>query len=312
MNSEPSQIPARAQLSVEWPTLLVLLCTYLFWGLGTALWTSSGWLSILITGWFCAQFSSLQHEALHGHPFRRKAVNEALVSPSLLLIIPYGRFRDTHLQHHFDPNLTDPYEDPESNFLDPAVWAKLSKPAQLLLHLNNTLFGRMTLGILTGMSLWLASEARLIAKGTPGVLRSWMLNMLGILPVLIWIRWTGMPFWAYAISVFIGIGLLRIRTFLEHRAHDAFRARTVIIEDRGPLALLFLNNNYHAVHHMHPDVSWYKLPGLYRGNQAHYQRRNGGYVFGSYAEIIAKYLFKAKDPVPHPLWPVRKSGQAED
>jgi fatty acid desaturase len=121
-----------------------------------------------------------------------------------------------------------------------------------------------------------------------------------------------MPFWAYVISVFIGIGLLRIRTFLEHRAHEAFRARTVIIEDRGPLALLFLNNNYHAVHHMHPNVAWYKLPGLYRENRAHYQRRNGGYVFASYAEIIAKYLFKAKDPVPHPLWPVRKSGQAED
>ena len=34
----------------------------------------------------------------------------------------------------------------------------------------------------------------------------------------------------------------------------------MIIEDRGPLSLLFLNNNYHVIHHIHPRVPWYKLP----------------------------------------------------
>ena len=77
----------------------------------------------------------------------------------------------------------------------------------------------------------------------------------------LWLLAVGaMPVWAYLLAAYLGWSLLKIRTFLEHRAHEAARARTVIIEDRGPLALLFLNNNFHVVHHMHPGVPWYRLP----------------------------------------------------
>jgi fatty acid desaturase len=76
-----------------------------------------------------------------------------------------------------------------------------------------------------------------------------------------------------------------------------------VIEDRGPLALLFLNNNLHAVHHMHPQVAWYRLPAVYSANRDHYLRRNDGYIYRNYAQIFRAYLFRAKDPVPHPLMP---------
>jgi len=104
---------------------------------------------------------------------------------------------------------------------------------------------------------------------------------------------------------------LKIRTYLEHRAHEAFRARTVIVEDRGPLSYLFLNNNFHVVHHMHPNVPWYELPAMYDARREHYQRRNEAYVYRNYAEIFRRYLLKAKDPVPHPVWPVRKSDPSD-
>lgn len=289
----------------------MLVASYLLWGAGTWAWNLFGPLSVVLTGVLIAQFSSLQHEALHGHPFRNPLLNEALVFPAFSLIMPYRRFRDSHLRHHHDPNLTDPYDDPESNYLDPQVWAGLSRPAQSLLRANNTLLGRMTLGPAIMAVLWIRSEARLIATGDPGVLWSWGLNILGLIPVLAWLFWVGMPLWAYAISAYLGLGLLRIRTFLEHRAHDAFRARTAIVEDRGPLALLFLNNNLHVVHHMHPNVAWYRLPAMYRARKDHYQRRNEGYVYASYAQIFARHLLKAKDPVPHPVWPVRKSERAD-
>ena len=80
------------------------------------------------------------------------------------------------------------------------------------------------------------------------------------------------------------------------------RARSVIIEDRGPLALLFLNNNLHAVHHKHPKVPWYLLPDLYRREAARFTHLNDGYVYRSYGEIFRRYFFQRKDPVPHPLW----------
>lgn len=137
--------------------------------------------------------------------------------------------------------------------------------------------------------------------------RDWGLNLLGLVPVLGWLVWAGFPVWAYLLAAWLGHGLLKIRTYLEHRAHDQARARTVIIEDRGPLALLFLNNNLHVVHHMHPSVPWYRLPALYARNRAHYLRRNEGYRFASYAEVFRAYLLRRKEPVAHPIWPVKKS-----
>jgi len=97
--------------------------------------------------------------------------------------------------------------------------------------------------------------------------------------------------------------VLKIRTFLEHQAHERARGRTVIIEDRGPLAFLFLNNNLHVVHHMHPKLPWYRLPKIYFNNREKYLARNDGYRYASYAEIFRRHLIRAKDPVPHPLYP---------
>jgi len=289
--------------------VFVFVVTYVLWALGTTLlWPVSATLAILVTGIAIAQLSSLAHEVLHGHPFRLQALSEALVFPATGLFIPYLRFKDTHLQHHHEPALTDPYDDPESNYQDPAVWERMGRPMRFLLRLNNTLLGRMVLGPAIGTWAFIRGDIALHRAGDRRILRAWVLNGLGVLLVLGWVAaFTEMPVWAYVLAAYLGYSLLKIRTFLEHRAHEAFRARTVIIEDRGPLALLFLNNNLHVVHHMHPAVPWYRLPALYAARRDHYLRRNEAYVFASYGEIFRRYFLKAKDPVPHPVWPVRRS-----
>jgi fatty acid desaturase len=296
----------------EWPTLFVMVLTYGVWAFATTLWDNLAILSLLLTAIAIAQFSSLQHEVLHGHPFADKRLNEALVFPALMLIMPYGRFRDLHLQHHFDPNLTDPFDDPESNYQAPEVWAGLSRPARALYQFNNTLFGRMAVG--PAISLWalVTSDWRAWRQGDRGVARSWALNAVGTVPVVLWLTSLGtMPAWAYLVAVYFGYSLLKIRTYLEHRAHEASRARTVVVEDRGPLSVLFLNNNFHVVHHMHPTTPWYRLPALYASRRDHYLRRNEAYVYRSYAQIFRQYLFRAKDPVPHPIYPVQKGDHAD-
>jgi fatty acid desaturase len=294
--------------TIEWPTLALLALTYVVWITGTLLWDVSALLSLVLTSIAIAQYSSLQHEVLHGHPFANQRLNEALVFPAFSLVVPYIRFRDTHLAHHYDPNLTDPYDDAESNYFDPAVWERTPRLMQKLLRINNTLLGRMLLGPAIGTYYFVKSDLALIRAGDRGIAMAWVLNGVGVVMVLAWLLAFGsMPVLAYVLAAYIGYALLKIRTFLEHRAHVAFRARTVIIEDRGPLSLLFLNNNLHVVHHMHPAVPWYHLPRMYAAKRDHYQRRNEAYVYRNYAEIFAKYLFKAKDPVPHPVWPVKKS-----
>ena len=107
---------------------------------------------------------------------------------------------------------------------------------------------------------------------------------------------------ARAVGCWGGLALLKIRTFLEHQAHERAAARSVIIEDRGPLALLFLNNNFHAVHHAHPRLPWYSLPREYARRREAFLRRNGGYRYRSYGEVFALHLLRGKDPVAHPLW----------
>jgi fatty acid desaturase len=297
-------------LADEGPTLALLLATYAAFALGTtALWGLSPVLALGLTALAVAQQSSLTHEALHGHPFADDRLNHALVYPALGLFYPYGRFRDLHLAHHHDPNLTDPYDDPESNFQDPAVWARTPAALKALYRVNNTLLGRMVLGTAIGVAAFVAADLRAIARGDRAIRRDWLWHAGAVALVLAWLLATpgGMPVWGWLVAAYAGNSLIKIRTFLEHRAHEKFRARTVIVEGKGPLAWLFLFNSLHVVHHCHPNVAWHRLPALYAANREHYLRRNEAYVYPGYAAVFAQFLLRAKDPVPHPVWPVRKS-----
>ncbi len=293
--------------AIEWQTLLVLVATYATWGLGTTLiWTWFWPAGLALTVLAIAQFSSLQHEALHGHPFRSRALNEALVFPGLTLFVPYQRFRDTHLAHHRDERLTDPYDDPESNYLDPEVWARLSPGMRALLRVNNTLLGRMVLGPAISTWAFVRGDWRAIRAGDQAVFEAWLAHLGGLAMVGTWLWATpGMGPLAYVAAAYAAYGVLKIRTFLEHRAHEKARGRTVIVERGGVLGFLFLNNNLHVVHHAKPSVAWYRLPALYRAQKDEYLRRNESYFYRSYGEIFARYFLRAKDPVPHPLWPDR-------
>jgi len=288
----------------EWPTLAVIGATYVAWALATTV-LANIWLplAIVTTALIAALHSSLQHEIIHGHPMKNRLLSETLVFPALSLCIPYLRFRDTHLAHHKDALLTDPYDDPESNYMDPAVWQTLPRVLRAILRFNNTLIGRLLIGPMISEAVFVLGDIRLIRAGDRRVLRGWLWHVPAVLLVVMWLVWgASMPVWAYLLAAYMALSILKIRTFLEHQAHERARGRTVVIEDRGPLAFIFLNNNLHVVHHMHPRVPWYRLPGMYFANKDRYLSRNGGYSYRSYGEVFRRYLFSAKDPVPHPLW----------
>ncbi len=291
-------------LAVEWSTLGLIVACYAAFGLclfGLAAWVPI--LSIPVMACIIAMHASLTHEVLHGHPFQIKALNELMVLPALNLTIPYHRFRDLHLEHHRDSNLTDPYDDPETNFLDPAVWSRMPKWKRKLFAANNTLLGRITLGPAIGTALFLQDEVRALRRGDRSVCIAWAIHAVCVAGILALVVVSPMPVWAYLVSAYAGMSILKIRTFLEHRAHEKSRGRTVIIEDRGFLAFMFLNNNLHVVHHMHPQAAWYELPEIYAASKARYADMNDGYIYRSYGEVFRRYFVKAKDSVPHPLWP---------
>lgn len=294
------RLPFDRPLRIEWVTLgLWIACM--------ALWASGVFVLPGMLAWGAVVFAlvlhaSLSHEVLHGHPFPSRRLSEALVLVNPGLLIPYLRFRDTHLAHHQDANLTDPYDDPETNYIDPVVWARMPRVVQTVMALNNTLAGRMLIGPVVAQVLFMRGDWQAVRGGDLQVLKGWALHLPGVAFVLTLVWASPMPVWAYLAACYASVSVLKIRTFLEHQAHERARGRTVIVEDRGLLAFLFLNNNFHVVHHMHPRVPWYRLPALYRANRARYLTCNEGYRYGSYAEVFARHFLRAKDPVPHPLW----------
>lgn len=288
---------------IEWPTFVLIVTTYAIFALG--LWgaTYSMGLAVLLLTIAGVLHSSLSHEALHGHPTSSVFVNAVLVTPALTLFVPYLRFRDTHIAHHHDENLTDPYDDPETNFIDPEVWERWPLWRKAVQQWNNTLLGRMIVGPIIGQIVFMYSDAKAILNGNRRIALSWGIHTISVCAIFWFMSHvSNVTFSAYALASYFSLSILKIRTFLEHRAHDHAAARTVIIEDRGLLALFFLNNNFHSVHHAHPKLAWYDLPKIYQSNKDQYLARNEGYAYASYKDVFAEYFVKSKDPVPHPLW----------
>lgn len=289
-------------MRVEWPTVGLTVATYGLWVLaGAVIWVPYPVAALLLMTFCAAMHSSLVHENLHGHPTRKRWLNELLVSVNLGLIYPYRRYRETHLRHHHDSRITDPFEDPESYYH--AAWRYRAMPGWLrgLLRVNNTLIGRMVLGPLLGGAGFMAQEWRGFQENARGVRRAWALNLLGCLPVIAALLWWGIPVWLYLLTVVWGaLSLISIRTFAEHRWHEAPDGRTIIVE-RSPLSLLFLNNNLHIVHHKLPNAAWYRLPRLYREKRLEWLVLNHGYVYPNYWALFRGHALRAKEPVEHPV-----------
>ena len=289
--------------AVEWPTLGLVVAVHACWMLVTAGADTLGpWLTAPLLTMLLVLHSSVQHEMIHGHPFRNQALNDALAIMPLGLFIPYNRFRDTHLAHHRSHTLTCPHRDPESAYVDPATWRGLPVAVKMLMHANNTLAGRIVFGPLVSQFLLVSGDLRRAWSGEPGLVRAWVLHAAGLVPVIWWLSEAGeVPWWMVLATAYAALSILKIRTYAEHRAHPDPHARSCVVENGGLLGLLFLNNHLHALHHAEPELAWYRLPARYRDCRPAILHANDGYRFKSYSEVFRRYLARPRDQVPHPL-----------
>ncbi|WP_234900479.1 fatty acid desaturase [Rhizobium skierniewicense] len=288
---------------IEWPTIGLLIACYGLWSAaGYGLYSVYPITALVLMGVAVALHSSLQHEVLHGHPTSNRNVNEALVFAPLGVFYPYRSYKRTHLQHHADERLTDPFDDPESYYRALSNWETMPALLKRLLSWNNTLVGRMLIGPTLMVVGFTASEWQKIIQGDRKVIIAWILHLAGLVPTLLVVSHLfGIPVWLYVgVSAYLGVSIIAIRSYCEHQWAEQPDGRTIIIEN-SLLAPLFLNNNLHFVHHKMPTVAWYRLPSLYRDRQAEWQRMNEGYVFANYFEVFRAFAFKAKEPVVHPV-----------
>ena len=287
----------------EWRTAALIIFCYLLWIallIGLSAYSAIAAAILLIP--VITLHSSLQHECLHGHPTRFQWLNDAIMVLPVGLYIPYMRFKDLHLEHHLNARICDPYDDPESWYVSQSFWQRLPAPVKAVFQINNTLAGRMLLGPAISLIRLAISDTQAVVSGDRRVMAAWTVHLVLVVPVIAAVMiWSPLSLWSYAACAYGGLSLLMVRTYLEHQAEESLRGRSVIIEDRGPFSVLFLNNNLHAVHHAYPAVAWHQLPSLYRRNRARFLAMNKGYLFNSYAEIFMRFAFRRKEKVVYPL-----------
>lgn len=298
-----SETASFSRRRIEWPTIGLIAACYLTIGLLTWYHASLPWWVIMPFGAYAAAlFASLQHEVLHGHPTRKRWLNEAMIFVAPHFWLPYHRYRETHLQHHNDQHLTDPQLDPESYYLLPETWAHMPGIKRWLFNINQTLAGRMLIGPAVSIVRFWSAEFSDIIAGDAAKAKAWAIFTLSSAIGIWWISWVcGMPFWQYVLLVaYPGISLALVRSYCEHQAAEEVDHRTIIVEASPFWSLLFLFNNLHVAHHTKPALAWYRIPAYYRTEREVLMAKNNGYTMNGYGEIFRRFFFKAKEPVPYP------------
>ena len=287
----------------EWPTWLLIVVIH------------GGWLALLLAYpvlpaglshlglvWMAAWHLSLQHELLHGHPTRHASVNQLFGLFPISVWYPFAIYRDSHLIHHRDAQLTEPGRDPEGNYLTAAAYRQAG-PAWRLLHwVLRTALGRLLLGPLLAIwAVWAQLPSALWRRDSTYT-RAWLVHLL-LLALLLWLVQTvaGITPVQYLLGIaYPALGLAMLRSFYEHRPAAIPAHRIVINEAAWPWRLLYLNNNYHAVHHAHPGLAWYRLPAAYLADRAGYLQRNGGFHLRGYTGLLWRHGLTPVDSPVHP------------
>jgi fatty acid desaturase len=286
----------------EWPTWALIVTIYGGWfgvamharSLGLPLTTA---LLALLSTWYM----SLQHELLHGHPTRSRLINGLLGFAPLAVWFPYGIYRDSHLRHHADPHLTRPEHDPESYFVTGQRGRRAGPATRALLILRNTFAGRLVVGPAFAIAAATVDGVRKVARGDWGDVLLWIAHGASVAALAWWLQTEcGIPAWLFVLGVgYSALSLSSIRSFQEHRIAESVEHRTVLNEAAWFWRLLFLNNNYHAVHHDLPHVPWFALRGVYEKSRQQYIDRSGGFLVKGYGEWLKLY---ALAPVAHPVY----------
>lgn len=281
---------------VEVPTVLVGVAIYGGW-LAATFWHAAipAPLLVILGGWIVAWHGSLQHETIHGHPFRARFLNAALGFPPLALWLPYTLYRRSHIAHHGSASPTDPLLDPESRYI-----RRPSGVAALAAHVQATLLGRLLLGPSIAVAALLIEEARRLAVMPGAVARDWLPHLAAVAALCGWLNWVEFGIGRYLLLfVYPGMALTLLRSFAEHRADSPAPGRAATVERGGLFAILYLNNNLHAAHHDRPDLAWYRLPAHHQTHRARLAG-DGTPTHPSYGSIVKRFALRRHHMLVHP------------
>jgi fatty acid desaturase len=285
----------------EWRTIAVIVAIY-----GLTVLTVlrhevlTPWLTIPALSVFGAWHLSMQHETIHGHPFRHIWLNDLIGSIPVTLWIPYFSFKKDHIEHH-QSDLTHPGLDNESYYVSPEAWASAGKLRKAAYWANRTILFRMFVWTIVSTVTYLWSKIRLMLRGDKQTWFAMATHVAGLVVVVYFVRSVaGMPLWQFALGTTYGGRILNaIRPFPEHKYQSDTEVRTAMVMAGPFMSLLMLNNNLHVAHHDEPGVPWYRYNELAHRVNAVERAREAGLLYeGGYAEVFRRFSFK---PMGAPL-----------
>ncbi|WP_047608941.1 fatty acid desaturase [Rahnella aquatilis] len=288
---------------LEVPTWLLIVAVYSGWFAGVFFWRDLGpWLGTPWLIWFTAWYMSLQHELIHGHPTRKPWLNQLFGTLPLAVWFPYGLYRDTHLQHHRNEHLTLPGDDPEAYYFSRARWGELSPAMKAVVRLRNTLPGRMLIGPLLDIVSTLNGALMAVLRGEWRTVSMWLIQGLLLMLLFSWMAQRGLSPLYFVLAVsYPALSLTKVRSFFEHRAEHSPQARSTLNEAGFVWRLLFLNLNYHLVHHDLPGVPWYALRQVYVADREAYIHRSEGFVVHGYRQWFRDHTRTPVEVEAHPF-----------
>ncbi len=260
-------------------------------------------LLFLLGGYVTCLHGSLQHIAVHGYPTRWQWFNTCLAYPPLALYFPYSTYRSSHLQHHRVTTLTDVETDPESVYISKSHWDGLSELSKIIYRFNFTFAGRLLIGPFVSTYLLWKDQIRQIVNGNVQCAINWLFHLLACLAVLLFVsNVSSLPVWKYFLCFcYPGISLTLLRSYTEHRWSENEDERSIIVEGSPITRLLYLNNNYHWVHHENPGLPWQEVRIVFNQRREEILRSNGHFYYRGYWQMLTR-LFKDRmiDPI-HPI-----------
>lgn len=295
----------RAQLTgrTEWPTWTLLIGVYIAWPTLLLLsprlgaWPTTALMIPLTVLWM-----SLQHELLHGHPTRHLWLNKLLGYAPFAVWYPYTLYRDTHMQHHRDEDLTLPDLDPESRYLSQLTWQQTGPVMRVLRWLDKTPPGRLLFGVPLALCSLITGESRRLLSGERQAWMMWATHGFFLILMFAFIeRCSVLSSLHYLLLITVpALAISMVRSYYEHRPSEHPEQRTVINEASWPWRWLFLNLNLHLVHHDLPGLAWYHIPAVYRARREQWLARSGGFLVPGYAELFRRHSFSPIDSPQHP------------
>ncbi|MBX2867042.1 MAG: fatty acid desaturase [Acidiferrobacterales bacterium] len=295
------------EFQIEWPTIGLLIVSYAMWLVCLMGFTAFPVLSVIGMSLTLALHSSITHELIHGHPTRSDRINMALGLIPLTMFYPIHLFKETHLKHHNDENLTIPGVDPESFFCCPQKWQGKCRVARAYAWINMTLTGRMLLSLPNTLVQVSRFFARDLVKGNQTQRSLWLLHfsLLSLLCSAIVVL-DKMPLEWYLLCTWVAHLIIAFRAFFEHRPARHPEHRIVVVKSNWFFRLMYLGNNYHALHHQCPRLPWYQIPKAFEVNQLDILRKNDHFYFSGYFSWLT-YLFRPIHSPVHPGAPDRGS-----